>query len=356
MKNVNKKIFSEFLESIAGVFVPQSVSATCTTCLDKINIFDEHFTVAMKVKQELCELLRLANETVFIKTEINANDESENDSRDACDSPFVPDATEVKTETIPVKEKAEMTSHVPKKKVKKPKRNSTQTKGKPGCKKMEGPQFYSCEFCNRVFDTLGKLNAHKQYHNKDRKFSCQICDKNFKTKPCRNQHMRVHDVKKELTCDYCGKVFLRKPTLTLHMFSVHTHQKNYLCAHCPKSFANSNTLRNHTLTHNEEKPFKCTTCGAGFHIKYKLERHIRSHSGAKNFTCELCPRQFRERYNLNAHMRAVHTDKKAAEKVEEFPCQICGNRFDRRGKLRQHLSKDHSVVNEDDEATSDSKI
>lgn len=47
---------------------------------------------------------------------------------------------------------------------------------------------------------------------------------------------------------------------------------------CPKSFANSQSLLRHSMTHTGHKPFKCDVCCKSFSQAPTLKRHQRIHT------------------------------------------------------------------------------
>lgn len=280
---------------MSGVLL--DTSQLCRNCIARIESFDEHYTTAMRIKDELCEVIKTANALVLIKIEPDIKEEPEVSFTDFApneDPPHLDDDTYVDNSffnnnpkkdpdfsdelsgdldigdeplTIPVKRKL-----------------GRQKKITKGIK-------YSCVTCGKDFPRLRNLTRHRRIHAKDRKiFVCDLCDNKYKL----------------------------KMNLRLHLESVHTNIRNFLCSQCPKAFASNSRLRVHATTHIEFKKECCNQCGARFHNKEKLKRHLRgTHSLERNFGCPICGLRFKQGYNVNAHMRTVKSHN-SEEAVNDF--------------------------------------
>lgn len=58
---------------------------------------------------------------------------------------------------------------------------------------------------------------------------------------------------------------------------MHIGEKPFSCTMCPKRFADSHVLKNHTRTHTGEKPHECDICHARFAQQTSLRAHSRTH-------------------------------------------------------------------------------
>ncbi|PIO73130.1 zinc finger, C2H2 type [Teladorsagia circumcincta] len=63
---------------------------------------------------------------------------------------------------------------------------------------------------------------------------------------------------------------------------VHSGERPYKCAFCPKAFTASSILRTHMRQHSGEKPFKCAHCGKSFASHAAHDSHVRrNHEAVK---------------------------------------------------------------------------
>ncbi|NXP11674.1 ZN271 protein, partial [Thinocorus orbignyianus] len=59
---------------------------------------------------------------------------------------------------------------------------------------------------------------------------------------------------------------------------LHTGERPFPCAHCPKAFRRRTDLIIHERVHTGECPFACPHCPKAFRGKTTLTRHQRVHS------------------------------------------------------------------------------
>jgi KRAB domain-containing zinc finger protein len=75
---------------------------------------------------------------------------------------------------------------------------------------------------------------------------------------------------------------------------------------------------------------QCSTCGQIFDNLYKLQFHERKkHNDGtreKNFICDHCNKRFAEKSYISRHMETMHF------KVLRFQCQLCQKYFRKQGR------------------------
>lgn len=293
---------------MSGVLLDDVTSQLCRNCITRIESFDKHYTTAMRIKDELCAVIKTANAFMLIKVEPDIKEEqavsyidfapNEDPTHLDDDNSFFnnepkldPDSSD---ELLGDLDYGDEPVRIPVKK-------------KSGRPKKIKPEFYECPKCGKGFNQKYMLTKHLSVHDTVRKYSCVICGKGFKSSSNFKQHQRIHAKDRTIfVCDLCGSNFLSKVTLRHHLVGTHTNIRNFLCSHCPKAFGSISTLRVHAITHIEFKKECCDQCGARFHNKDKLRRHVRGvHSEERQFGCPICGQRFKQRYNVNAHMRTV---------------------------------------------------
>jgi len=198
------------------------------------------------------------------------------------------------------------------------------------------------EGCEKAFRDSGEMQDHVNVvHKKQNNYVCEICSKAFPYKKSLSYHMDVvHDRKKEeILCPKCGDLFHSKAKLGIHIAQNHktkaTKVLRYQCSFCDYKSHAKNLCIEHERTHTGEKPEICQWCGKGFNAKVTLRNHERLHTGEKPFKCKMCDSAFAQRTSLNVHISSHHKD---WIKEEEKPYLF---------------SKDNHINSEDIERSSD---
>lgn len=131
-------------------------------------------------------------------------------------------------------------------------------------------------------------------HTKEKPFACKTtgCEKAFNTLYRLKAHKRLHT----------GNTF------------------NCSSNGCVKFFTTLSDLRKHWRVHTGERPYKCNQqdCGKSFAASHHLKSHIRTHTGEKPFSCNQdgCKKSFTTQYSLKSHLHR-HELKESSKKKDE---------------------------------------
>ncbi|XP_067014790.2 zinc finger protein [Anabrus simplex] len=227
-----------------------------------------------------------------------------------------------------------------------------------------GQLVFSCDKCNRLFDSYlgsqihkghcGKVskscycdelgipclfknrNRNQQRHVQKAKlpFCCCICGKCFRLRKSLTNHVVTHSLERPYNCAECGQGYKCRMGLIRHM-AVHTNIKSYTCGRCSRDFLRKHDLKLHMLTHSEERPYTCNECGRGFKSRQVLIDHCATHNVIKSFFCKSCSRGFRSR-------RAVYDHMCAHSKVKKFTCKECSRGYKCRKAFKRHVNN-HAI-------------
>lgn len=127
-------------------------------------------------------------------------------------------------------------------------------------KAVQGPKMFSCEFCEKTYDTHYKLKQHLLSHANLREFKCDQCDSAYNTKPrLRRHYIYNHTDHPTFDCTVCGWKFREKNNLKRH-FRLHVGDYVAQCQICDKKFTANCHLKYHMNTaHSTETPYQVTT-------------------------------------------------------------------------------------------------
>lgn len=249
-----------------------NVIPVCSECFDKLNSFDQHFTLAMKIKNELNGMLSKAPEIEHIK--IEPKDELDDD------------------ELMPFYEFQQNFDYQ-----------------QPDLPSTVPAKTFQCQICPKAFKSSKILNQHKRsVHTDERNFKCQKCEKSFKTRSHLNTHTQlskccssdydemmqeVSSATKQFKCHQCSKVFATQQRLRQHINGFHSTERKFKCTVCDKAYKSSSSLGEHIQTHSRSR-FVCDVCGVKFQYKRTIRVHVLTvHSKQpKNFLCSVCPSSF----------------------------------------------------------------
>ena len=109
---------------------------------------------------------------------------------------------------------------------------------------------YSCEFCGKMFATLGDLKQHSIYH-KEPQFICSFegCTKKFFRSSLLESHKKTHFHRRDVACQLCDKKYFEVSHLQRHV--LHFHKKlKFSCElpDCKSKFTRKEKYRSHVLT------------------------------------------------------------------------------------------------------------
>lgn len=203
-----------------------------------------------------------------------------------------------------------------------------------------------CDFCDKKYKSLKKLNTHKRKHRFE-KFMCNICSKTYKYHYKYVKHLASHstDIESEtcmteinhntdekVQCDICSANFNSVNSLSAHKRKHVPKNRVLSCSICSKMFVKVSHLKRHELCHDINRPFKCSKCPKSFATEATLIEHENNHNGIKPHCCPICPKSFAHLSALTNHV-AIHTREKP------YLCPTCGKRFDSSTNLNQHMKR-----------------
>jgi general transcription factor IIIA len=246
----------------------------------------------------------------------------------------------------------------------------------------EGKAAFVCEEpgddgqqCGAGFDTAGKLKVHKGREHGSEQYRCTICEQapsqdteySFGTySDLQNHNQTVHPP----TCASCGLACVSARELKRHAQTHHTdvietkdlaERQTHVCPEpgCGRGFTKRSNLTIHLKTvHTDEKQFVCGTvdpvalnnvqgwdgigaCGRGFTAKATLEQHVRSaHLGLENSR----KRERKERKKApKATLVGAMTGTGYEEETRNISCMVpgCGFLFLREYDRDLHLRTRH---------------
>ncbi|XP_045456637.1 zinc finger protein rotund-like [Melitaea cinxia] len=170
----------------------------------------------------------------------------------------------------------------------------------------------------KVFGSKADLQLHTQIHLREAKpYRCTQCPKAFANSSYLAQHSRIHLGIKPYRCEICQRKFTQLSHLQQHI-RTHTGDKPYRCTQigCTKAFSQLSNLQSHSRCHQTDKPFKCNSCYKCFAQEKDLLEHIPKHKESKHLKthiCQYCGKSYTQETYLSKHMN------KHAERADKRP-------------------------------------
>ncbi|CRL07779.1 CLUMA_CG020733, isoform A [Clunio marinus] len=331
-------------------------SGICQNCFIKFNEYDEHFTMATRIQNELLLLFDSCwseNCNIDIKSDIKIEEDDASKFRLAEVMLENNDDDEISSEGTDVLNQNNKRSRkpfqpfLPKSSEKGDKRTYKRKKNLDEgltVVEIDGQKIYQCDVCRKLFKDRYKLKTHREIHTTERTVCCTECGAMFKTLTCLYSHKKIHRERVYHQCDLCEMRYIQKTQLRKHMDAIHLMKKDHVCSICGKCYSRDTTLSKHMFVHKEHKDIVCTVCGFRCHTKPKMERHMKSHTGERNYSCKICGKRFLYSYNVTAHIKHVHNREKRKVDEEKLRCKFCGKRFQKIWKVKEHMANVHHLV------------
>lgn len=248
---------------------------------------------------------------------------------------------------------------------------------------------FSCQFCEKTFNTLPTLKKHEDIHQGDkpcgkgfknscsltgdkvlhqRKIQCTVCKMTLTSVKELVQHRKTHSKKGKLQCPDCNQEFPYPVYLRRHLES---HRKKEIklsqiegqikmkpqhlssktppaqeqqteeqlqCSLCKEVYNDLAEIRKHFLTH--VSGLSCPFCQQNFTDRRYLVRHMIRHTGYKPYSCTHCGKHFyREIYRRlhSAHCVAASTITEVKkQKRTSYPCSYCPRVFTKKHHQENH--------------------
>ncbi|XP_058448096.1 oocyte zinc finger protein XlCOF26-like isoform X2 [Malaya genurostris] len=144
-----------------------------------------------------------------------------------------------------------------------------------------GVKPYTCprDGCKSSFHCKHKLKRHIGYKHSGGSFSCEKCEKIFNSHLALYHHRFASHQERDKTCQSCGKQFRTTHGLNRHM-RTHNEERKFKCSYCTLTFVKESSRDTHHLTHTKERPYICPKCSADYSNRRLLVNHIkRKHPG-----------------------------------------------------------------------------
>ena len=249
--------------------------------------------------------------------------------------------------------------------------------------RYDGDEKYVCKKCNGTFLSEKVLNHHVRNHHIFSKdpIKCSKCDVVFEWSAQRaleikNHNQRFHksntEKNEETFCKLCSRNFKYASNFEAHKVKVHneemqlfdiepqSHDIQYICSFCKKSFISENSLSYHIKYKHEvkekRKALNCEICKKEFKWspsqREKLKGHMKkAHSVqvGKLYKCKLCYLEFNYKDNIKIHQENLHKEDLHFLDVDfkkidlKHNCSQCSHSFVSENILNYHILRKHSA-------------
>ena len=187
-------------------------------------------------------------------------------------------------------------------------------------------QLFACTICNKPAST--KKTAERHFlivHSGEKPFQCAKCPKLFALKFMKENHEKIHNPQL-VKCEICFKE-VRTSSINLHKELIHGMIKGYgktTCSICRKGVKDmTRHLKTHQTKMKMPNPMEmCPICKKQYSFQKgnNMAKHMAKHSMIKKYQCKQCESFYSTKSVLKAHMRS-HTGEKP------FRCKYCSMDF-----------------------------
>lgn len=162
------------------------------------------------------------------------------------------------------------------------------------------------------------------------RFSCQFCEKSFNTLSTLKKHEHIHQGDKPYYCLECGKGFKNRCSLIGHKV---IHQRKIQCTVCKMTFSSVKELIQHRKTHSKKGKLQCPDCNQEFPYPVYLRRHLESHRKKENKLSQIQGQIKMKPQHLSS--KSPPAQEKQAE--EQLQCSLCKEVFVDLAEIRKHF-------------------
>ena len=208
-----------------------------------------------------------------------------------------------------------------------------------------------CEPCDLIFinDKGFRIHCNSKLHKESIGsipksggyfFTCEICQKGFESEKYRDFHKAYAHLHINSEEDVLKK--FGKNTVTYQRFkdfidfveTVENPRHKVKCPECDACIQKKAAL-SHLRMHTGECPFQCKLCEKRFTSVYSLRRHLSLHFKISMISCEVCGREFKKNEYRRRHMK-IHA---AMDRHEQYTCDVCGNTFPTQQQVEIHRKR-----------------
>ena len=180
-----------------------------------------------------------------------------------------------------------------------------------------------CELCGYSTVSVMQYDYHRRTHNPN--FSCSHCDKSFTVSSKLKNHIdRIHpeSAPHKYTCEQCGKTFIYEATKKQHILDVHQEAKKI-----SKIRGKEGLTRKYAVHQVKDTPSTLPK------FNYPIE-----------MTCDYCEHIFTSRLKIARHYELKHPGREIIlEGLPRKNCDQCNKVFFGMQGLKLHLLKVHGI-------------
>jgi KRAB domain-containing zinc finger protein len=210
-----------------------------------------------------------------------------------------------------------------------------------------GKKSFHCNVCNQVFEKAKNLDYHiRRIHLQEKRHFCSFCSKGYFDSKDKLTHEKSAHKNEKPTCPICNVACHNMSNVRGHMKKVHSRDRDFSCANCPKTFQTNYDLRKHEQkceelkARMEEKTIVCDICDGRYSTEKLLRRHIVANHNDVTWSCDFCEKAFRNKVLLKTHSMICQNNPNRLEE-KTFVCQFCNAGFTMKTYLNRHIRKIH---------------